>query len=148
MVKNLFITTCKHSLLLIFALTYSAHCSGMSDIEVFLALLLSRSREGWWDTFTSVDGPRPQLPSTKFLSKNFRLRTTSGDISTLTILIHCLRCARMLKTSARDYYTWLIGAVTNQEPRKTIGYCFENNRLYCFPNPRWPPQISTNQEVN
>ena len=38
---------------------------------------------------------------------------------------------------ARDYYTWLIGAVTNQEPRKTIGYCFENNRLYCFPNPRW-----------
>ena len=46
------------------------------------------------------------------------------------------------------YYTWLIGAVTNQEPRKTIGYCFENNRLYCFPNPRWPPQISANQEVN
>ena len=34
-------------------------------------------------------------------------------------------------------YTWLIGTVTNQEPRKTIGYCFENNRLYCFPNPRW-----------
>ena len=28
-------------------------------------------------------------------------------------------------------------AVTNQEPRKTIGYCFENNRLYCFPKPRW-----------
>ena len=46
------------------------------------------------------------------------------------------------------YYTWLIGTVINQEPRKTIGYCFENNRLYCFPNPRWPPQISANQELN
>ena len=22
-------------------------------------------------------------------------------------------------------------------PRKTIGYCLENNRLYCSPNPRW-----------
>ena len=49
---------------------------------------------------------------------------------------------------SENYYTWLIGAVTNQEPRKTMGYCFENNRLYCFPNPRWPPQISANQEVN
>ena len=46
------------------------------------------------------------------------------------------------------YYTWLIGAVTNQEPRKTIGYCFENNRLYCFPNPRWRRLFSANQEVN
>ena len=35
------------------------------------------------------------------------------------------------------YYRRLIGAVANQETRKTIGYCFENNRLYCFPNPRW-----------
>jgi len=47
-----------------------------------------------------------------------------------------------------DYYRRLIGTVTNQEPRKTIGYCFDNNRLYCFPNPRWPPQISANQEAN
>ena len=46
------------------------------------------------------------------------------------------------------YYTSLIGAVTNQEPRKTIGYCFENNRLYCFPNPRWRRLFSANQEVN
>ena len=30
---------------------------------------------------------------------------------------------------SEDYYTWLIEAVTNQEPRKTIGYCFENKRL-------------------
>ena len=30
------------------------------------------------------------------------------------------------------FYTTLIWAVTNQEPRKTIGYCFENNILYCF----------------
>jgi len=27
--------------------------------------------------------------------------------------------------------------MTNQEPRKTIGYCLENNELYCSPNPRW-----------
>ena len=46
------------------------------------------------------------------------------------------------------YYTWLIGTVTNQEPRKTMGYCFENNRLYCFPNPRWLRLFSANQEVN
>ena len=27
--------------------------------------------------------------------------------------------------------------VTNQEPRKTIDYCLENNGCYCFPHPRW-----------
>ena len=31
------------------------------------------------------------------------------------------------------YYRTLIWPATNQKPRKTIGYCFENNRLYCFP---------------
>ena len=63
-----------------------------------------------------------------------------------TIETHCVPLIEAFELL--HYYTWLIGAVTNQEPRKTIGYCFENNRLYCFPNPRWPPQISTNQEVN
>ena len=58
------------------------------------------------------------------------------------------RRIRHITPSVHSYYTALIGAVTNQEPRKTIGYCFENNRLYCFPNPRWPPQISANQESN
>ena len=44
--------------------------------------------------------------------------------------------------SKPDYYRTLIWPVTNQEPRKTIAYCFENNKFYCFPNPRWPPQKS------
>ena len=48
----------------------------------------------------------------------------------------------------RHYYSTLIWPVTNQEPRKTIGYCFENNRLYCFSNPRWRRLFSTNQESN
>ena len=52
------------------------------------------------------------------------------------------------KLASANYYTALIGTVTNQEPRKTIGYCLENNRLYCFPNPRWRRLFSANQEVN
>ena len=31
----------------------------------------------------------------------------------------------------------LIHSITNQKPRKTIGYCLENNGVYCFWNPRW-----------
>ena len=29
-----------------------------------------------------------------------------------------------------------------------MGYCLENNRLYCFPNPRWRLENRTNQEVS
>jgi len=35
---------------------------------------------------------------------------------------------------------------TNQEPRKTISYCLENNGLYYFLNPRWCLENRTNQE--
>ena len=44
---------------------------------------------------------RRQISVHKFLSTNFRLRTTSGDISTLTILIHCLRFGRMNELKMR-----------------------------------------------
>ena len=92
---NLFIT-CKHSLLWIFALTYSAYCSSMSGIKVFFGTFVKPKQGGVvrtlfhfrrWSTAT--------ISVNKFLSTNFHLWTTSGDICTLMILIHCLRCARM-----------------------------------------------------
>ena len=64
-----------------------------------------------------------------------------------TSLLYWETCSEALHYS-RDYYSTLIWPVTNQAPRKTIGYCFENNRIYCFPNSRWRRLFSVNQEVN
>ena len=80
----------------------------------------------------------------------YKTKYQEEEVAKIKSKLFQARAGYTLRKSEKSYhyYTWLIGAVANQEPRKTIGYCLENNRLYCFSNPRWPPQISTNQEVN
>ena len=100
-----FMTTCKHSLLLIFAPIYSAYCSGMCGIEVFFGTFVKPKQGGVVRTLS--------LPATvhghnfrRQIYTEFRLRTTSGGICNLTILIHCFRCACMseLKTSQNKQF--------------------------------------------
>ena len=71
---------------------YSIHtlfnvCSCLLQrLRKFIWTLLSRSGVGWSG---HVHFRR------RSTATNFCLRTTSGDICNLTILIHCFRCARM-----------------------------------------------------
>ena len=89
---NLFITTCKHSLLLIFALTYSAYCSGMSRIEVFFGTFVKPKPGGVVRTLSlpsTVHGHnfRRQISVHKFPSTdNFRRHLHTHDTHSLLAL--------------------------------------------------------------
>ena len=88
--------------------TYSAYCIGMSGSKVFFGTFVTPKQGGVVRTLSlppTVHGQnfRRQISVHKFPSTdNFRLRTTSGYICKLTILIHCLRCARM-----NELKTWI-----------------------------------------
>ena len=82
---------------------------------------------------------RPQMDAT-WKTKARRARTTWGRTAIAELKemgSHGVRHSMLQRIGPvgykslkpYDYYTWLIGAVTNQEPRKTIGYCFENNPI-------------------
>ena len=46
-----------------------------------------------------------------------------------------------------NYLCTLMGVVTNQEPRRTIGYCLENNDAIAFQS-KMAEVFSGNQEPN
>ena len=72
---------------------------------LFKVLLSHKTLAGtFWDFYSGTD-----------VRSDFLIRTSNKGLLTIAF--------------QTQYYTTLIGTVTNQEPRKTIGYFFENNRL-------------------
>ena len=71
----------------------------------------------------------------KFLSTNFRLRTTSGDICTLTILIHYLRCARMDELKRINSQPLPQTNITNVESMSKVEHGL--HKMICMIYHRW-----------